>query len=139
MNTYSLVEQTKNLLSSDLLKLKIINIYDFDIQDCMGCQNCFNEKQCGIKDDMKFLIEIMRKASGIIFAAPVYMGSIPGRMKTFIDRIAYWLHRPELIGIPCLSIVSTGGSFQKYTAKYLESIAIYWGMIPAGHILRQKK
>jgi multimeric flavodoxin WrbA len=62
------------------------------------------------------------------------MGNITGKLKTFIDRTCSWYHRPELIGIPLLAVVSTAGSSLKDTLNYLEKVAIFWGMQPAGKI-----
>jgi len=41
---------------------------------------------CTIKDDMEIIHKKILGADGIILAAPVYIGTIPGQVKTFIDR-----------------------------------------------------
>jgi multimeric flavodoxin WrbA len=53
---------------------------------------------CSIKDDMEILHRKMLDADGILLAAPVYIASMPGQMKTFIDRCRTFVHDFRLRG-----------------------------------------
>jgi multimeric flavodoxin WrbA len=56
------------------------------------------EYNCTIKDDMEILHKKMLDADGIILTAPVYIATIPGQVKTFIDRCRTFVHDFRLRG-----------------------------------------
>lgn len=63
-----------------------IFLKDKDINYCTGCSSCSMGKSCPQKDDMPELLEKMIAADVIVMATPVYIYTMCGQMKTFIDR-----------------------------------------------------
>lgn len=59
-----------------------------DIKPCLGCFACWNKTPgiCCIRDDMAGVIEDMLWADMIIWSFPLYYFSVPGGLKTLIDR-----------------------------------------------------
>ena len=62
------------------------------IHRCLGCRVCHTEKsylKCVYheKDDVSQLFDTMRSADMLIYATPVYIFTMTGLMKTFLDRI----------------------------------------------------
>lgn len=84
-NTQFLLSKALEATSVDT---KLINISEYDIHHCTGCDSCVRKKPCpqSEHDDMPKLEEELRKADGIIIAAPSYFTSVPGVLKDFIDR-----------------------------------------------------
>jgi len=138
-NTRTIIDNIKDNLKLRKAEWVYYNLNDYDINYCKGCELCLRKGSCVIEDDVQILMEALKKADGVIMASPVYMGNISGKLKTFIDRTCRWYHRPELIGVPLLSVVSTAGSDLKHTLNYLEKTGIYWGMQPAGKIGKKFK
>lgn len=68
--------------------IKIIDLSKKNIEYCLGCLLCWKRAPytCVIQDDMDELISLFKKAQLIIWSFPLYHGSIPGKMKTFLDR-----------------------------------------------------
>ncbi|MCX5695516.1 MAG: flavodoxin family protein [Candidatus Omnitrophica bacterium] len=66
------------------------------IHYCLGCFSCWIKTpgKCAIKDDMQDLLEKYMKSDIVVLASPVYVGSVTGIMKNFIDRIIP-LHDPH--------------------------------------------
>jgi multimeric flavodoxin WrbA len=66
----------------------LLNISDFNIQHCTGCDSCVRKKPCpqSANDDMPEIEKNLLGADGIIIAAPSYFTSVPGVLKDFIDR-----------------------------------------------------
>jgi multimeric flavodoxin WrbA len=58
------------------------------IHHCMGCFACWIKTpgHCVIKDDMAGLLEASQSSDVIVYASPIYVGSVTGIMKNFIDR-----------------------------------------------------
>ncbi len=53
---------------------------------CTHCDYCLEHKECAFKDDMQEVYTMLREAKGIIFATPVYNGSISAQTKAVMDR-----------------------------------------------------
>jgi len=99
------------------VRTELIHLKDYRIEHCIGCEGCLRrvhklQKEigfdvipvpvspynCTIRDDMEILHEKMVEADGIILAAPVYIATIPGQVKTFIDRCRTFVHDYRLRG-----------------------------------------
>lgn len=71
---------------------EIINLASMKITPCSGCQRCQapdSYLHCVYenKDDVLEIFNRMRESDLIVFATPVYVFSMSGKMKTFLDRL----------------------------------------------------
>lgn len=111
------------------IDFEYVMIKDIDIELCRGCHNCFKngEDKCPIKDD-KLLYENKMKASdGIIFITPIYSNCVTPQLKNYIDRYAYFFHRPRLFKQKVMSVALCGG-VDKGVNDYIEDTMKAWGM-----------
>ena len=138
-NTYGLLEQLQKQLYEKNIEVELLNLFDYDIQACTGCEICLREGRCILRDQGEDLMEKLTEYDGLILSTPVYMGNISGKLKVFVDRTCRWFHRPELIGVPTLFATTTAASGIKDTFKSLETIAIQWGAFPTDRIARKSK
>lgn len=60
---------------------------DKRIQDCRGCNHCFEHGRCALKDDMQEIHDDLRSSDLLVLASPLYWWGVTGVMKTFIDRL----------------------------------------------------
>lgn len=78
-------------LSEAYGSIEIINVYEKVIYPCTDCRYCYNKKECRIKDDMQDIYTKIDEADNIVIASPIYFNSLPGPLKTLIDRFqVYW-------------------------------------------------
>ena len=118
---------------------KMINISDYQIRHCTGCDACVRKKSCpeSIHDDMPKLEEQLQKADGIIIAAPSYFSSVPGVLKDFIDRsrtmkmLDHQL-KDKIFGALTYAGLRYGG--QEHVIDVLNRYALGQGMIVVGAI-----
>ncbi len=108
---YLLEETLKEVEASGRATTEFIHLKNYDIKYCIGCDKCLRkihklqgevgldvadvmqkDYNCSIKDDMQIIHEKMLDADGIILLAPVYIATIPGQVKTFIDRCRTFVH-----------------------------------------------
>ncbi|MGD9396177.1 MAG: flavodoxin family protein [Candidatus Thorarchaeota archaeon] len=70
------------------VQTELLNIIDYNILHCTGCDSCVRKKPCpqSANDDMPEIEKKLLDADGIIIAAPSYFTSVPGVLKDFIDR-----------------------------------------------------
>ncbi len=53
---------------------------------CQECENMADDGLCLVKDDMQAVYEKIKEADAIVFASPVFFGSLSAQSKMMIDR-----------------------------------------------------
>ena len=123
--TYSAVQEfEKSLKKFGDIDFEYVFLSDYNLEFCCGCKVCFDkgEQFCPHNDDRNVLIEKMEKSDGVVFASPSYAFQVSGRMKNFIDRIAFIYHRPRFFKKTFTAITAQFIPFGNQTQKYLESV-----------------
>jgi len=134
-NTYNL---TKKILDSVVSKnpyiyteYEIFTPKNTKISRCMSCNNCFSTCICPLdkSDDMELLKNKMLDADFIIWGSPVYAHQVSGDMKTFIDRLSYWMHLMCLCSKPGMALSTTSSNGHLFVIDYLEKIMNFAGIM----------
>ena len=69
-------------------EVKDLYISGMNIGGCLACEACSrNGGQCVQKDDMEKVNEAYLWADVIVFASPMYWGTVSGQLKVCIDRL----------------------------------------------------
>ncbi|HPO49914.1 MAG TPA: flavodoxin family protein, partial [Spirochaetota bacterium] len=67
-----------------------IDIYDANIKitSCLGCEACWskNQNKCVLNDDANSIIEKINNAYLTIWAFPLFVDSVPAKVKALLDR-----------------------------------------------------
>jgi len=74
---------------------EFLSLIGLEIKPCEGCFACTKKGKCRLDDDMQKIFPKLLKADGIILGTPVYLWSISGLAKIFIDR-TFSLRHPSL-------------------------------------------
>lgn len=87
--TYDLVNYLTPMLEGEF---EIVNLdHRKDITPCRDCRYCFKHPECVIKDGMQEIYRKIEEADRVIFASPIYFYTLPGSMKSVLDRLqVYW-------------------------------------------------
>jgi len=69
-------------------RAEVVYLKDYKIEHCLGCFSCWTKHpgRCVHNDDMAVLLEKMQEATCTVIAAPLYVYSVPGLVKDFLDR-----------------------------------------------------
>jgi multimeric flavodoxin WrbA len=68
-------------------KTQYFYLNELDFKGCQGCQTCKTKMDyCVVEDDLKEVLDAVRKTDILVLATPVYIGNISGQTKCFIDR-----------------------------------------------------
>ncbi|MHA2024673.1 MAG: flavodoxin family protein [Candidatus Thorarchaeota archaeon] len=115
----------------------LLNIRDYNILHCTGCDSCVRKKPCpqSANDDMTKLEKELVNADGIIIAAPSYFTSVPGILKDFMDRsramkMAGSRLKDTIFGAITHAGLRYGG--QEHVIDILNRYALAQGMIVVG-------
>lgn len=125
-------------MSQLMINVQRINLWDFKIQHCTGCDACLRKPfNCPLseKDDMNKLEEKLESADVIVLGAPSYFGSVPAVVKDMIDRsrpmkMAKYRLKDKIFSVVAASGLKDGGT--GWVVDDLIHWAIIQGMIVVG-------
>lgn len=63
-----------------------IDLVDYSLQYCTGCMSCYRSGLCHLKDEVEEINKSVSESKGLIIGSPTYSSSMPGLLKTYIDR-----------------------------------------------------
>ena len=139
-NTYGLLVQIGELLKNHGIESEIINLFDYEIKDCTGCDDiCIRQGSCQKKDDMPGIMQKILESGGLVLSSPVYLGGVTSKFKAFADRTNAWFHKPEPVGKPVLLAVTTAITGIKETQHFLDQLVTGFGARKGGVVTRTIK
>lgn len=70
------------------IHVELIELGNYEIKDCIGCNKCRQPLTCTHNDGFMLLVPTLSDPdlAGIIIGTPVYMGTMSGLCKSFLDR-----------------------------------------------------
>ena len=107
---------------------------DMDIRPCRGCRTCFDrgEDKCPLKDDIPAIRAKMDAADALLLASPVYVDDVSGLVKTWMDRLAVFCHRPAFGGKCTYPVATVGSSPTSHARRTMNGALLTWGYHLAG-------
>ena len=97
-NTASMLQKFAEgaLSAGNGVEVKTVRLYDLDYKGCMSCMACKIKGKasnvCRFKDALTPVLEGIAEADGLVLGSPIYFGDVTGRMRTFLERLAFpWL------------------------------------------------
>ncbi len=72
---------------------QILDCQKLDIKYCVDCRYCQNNFECVVNDDMQSIYKKIEEADVLIFATPIYFGSVSAQIKKVIDRFQVYFYR----------------------------------------------
>ena len=122
------------LLGKKNINVKYINISDYQLLNCIRCMNCYKKGNCILDDQTEVINMLVADAQGIVLGSPTYVSSIPGSLKTYIDK-GHFVLEQSLKGKYCFIIstyeIAGGGQ----VLKYLSTLIQYSGGILVGKFI----
>ena len=136
-NTRFLLEKALEAISD--AETLLLNISDYNIQHCTGCDSCVRKKPCpqSADDDIPEIEKKLIDADGIIIAAPSYFTSVPGVLKDFIDRSRAMKMNDHQLKDKVFGAITYAGlryGGQEHVVDVLNRYALGQGMIVVGSV-----
>ncbi len=93
-NTAILLENALKGAVSEGSKTELIHLYNLNFKGCISCFKCKkhggkNFGKCAVKDDLTPVLKKIDKADVLIIGSPIYIGSVSGEMKSFMERLLF--------------------------------------------------
>lgn len=87
--SYFLLTEALKEVEKEGIKTDILQIADYNLEFCRGCNHCITEQECIINDDLEDIAEKLLEADGYLIASPSYFNSVTANLKNFFDRSRY--------------------------------------------------
>jgi len=130
----NLIDRVTNQING--IEVEILSLGEHNLLLCKGCRNCSKSGKCILKDNLETIIEKIKSSDFIIFGSPVHISHVSATYKNFLDRLHVLMHTFEFLGKPFVSVVSTNGSGEEDTIKYINHTALLLGMIKVGTMIK---
>lgn len=86
-NTAKAITLALSHLKERDIEVEHIRLIDYDLKPCRNCaMECYFEKDCPTPDDSSLLMKKLEECDGLIVGSPVYNGTIPALLATFLER-----------------------------------------------------
>jgi multimeric flavodoxin WrbA len=139
-NTYNVLVQIGQVLKEHAVETEILNLFDYEIKDCAGCDEfCVERTGCHVKDGLPEIMQKILDSDGVVFSSPVYRDGVTSKFKAFADRTNAWSHRPETVGKPMICVTTTTVTGIKETEKFFDSFITGLGARKGAFISRTAK
>jgi len=80
------LKEALRMLEGQGFETRFFTVRGKHVEFCTHCDYCLKNKECVFKDDMQEVYALLKDASGIIIATPVYNGGISAQTKAVMDR-----------------------------------------------------
>lgn len=96
-NTAGLLKRAAEGVESLGIETELVNLYDLDYKGCVSCFACKlkNGKsygKCAYADGLTPLLMAVQEADGLILGSPIYLKSVTGQMRSFMERLIFPYH-----------------------------------------------
>ena len=115
-------------------QIEYFDVTKLKIKPCSACDKCHKTGYCVQKDDFQLTFEEIMSADGFVLGSPVYIYQVTAQLKNWIDRLGNTIHCLRFLGKYGAVVSTAGGSGEKETADYMESVLKYTGMQSVGRL-----
>ena len=107
--------------------IEFINLIDYNLKYCIGCQHCYKTDKCIISDDrIEKIHDSIKNCNGIIWGSPNYCTNISGLFRNFYDRANVLV--PQLLyRKPSINIVTYENGMAFKVLKIMKEMTSYAG------------
>ena len=110
-NTYNAIKTIESIHKKNYdCEYEYLFLNKVDLKNYTGCHLCLTkgEEFCPLKDDRDIIINKIESADGVILASPNHTMNVNWRMKNFIDRFSYLMHRPSYFNQRFMILITSG-------------------------------
>ncbi len=110
-NTYNAIKEIERIHKQHYdCEYEYLFLNKINLEGCRGCHICLTkgEEFCPLKDDHDVIVNKIESADGVILASPNHTMNVNWRMKNYIDRYSYLMHRPRYFHQRFLILITSG-------------------------------
>lgn len=75
-------------------EITFVHLYELSYSGCRSCFACKDARarhygRCALNDALSPLLTAIEKAEGLVIASPLYFGTLPGQVHSFLERLIF--------------------------------------------------
>lgn len=111
-STGILAREAERGLAERGIETEMVFLNDLKMRGCQACYFCkkHDVAECGLRDDMQGIHQLMRESDGLIVATPIYFGNVTSQTKIWLDRLFPFIGMdlsPKMPGSKNISFIFT--------------------------------
>jgi len=126
-NTATMLREILSGAAEKGAKTRLVHLNDLTMKGCQGCLTCREKPgECAHKDDFQGLLEEMKNCDAIALGTPIYVFSVTGQFKCFLDRCYCFIdnseegtYRSVLPGGKKLALVTSQGNEDSQAYRHI--------------------
>jgi len=110
-NTFDAIKKIESIHKEKCdCEYEYLFLHETNFKLCTDCHLCLTkgEQFCPLKDDRSIIIDKIESSDGVILASPNHTMNVNWRMKNFIDRFSYLMHRPRYFNQRFMILITSG-------------------------------
>jgi multimeric flavodoxin WrbA len=93
-NTATLLEKALEGAAAQGAETRLVHLYEIAYTGCMSCFACKSiggksYGRCAVQDGLTPVLREAEAADALIFGSPLYFGTVPGQMRSFMERLLF--------------------------------------------------
>ncbi len=93
-NTATLLKKALEGAKARGADTELVHLYDLSYQGCISCFACKKRGGesygvCAVRDELTPLLKKAGEADALILGSPIYVGTVTGEMKSFMERLIF--------------------------------------------------
>jgi len=93
-NTATLLQKALDGAALLGAETEFFHLYELNYRGCVSCFACKTKDgksygRCAVKDDLSPILKEVEKADAIILGSPIYLGTVTGEMRSFMERLIF--------------------------------------------------
>lgn len=93
-NTATILNKLLEGANSQGADTELLHLYDLNYKGCISCFACKlkggkSYGKCAVNDDLRPIFRKIEEADVLILGSPIYLGSITGQMRAFLERLIF--------------------------------------------------
>jgi Multimeric flavodoxin WrbA len=93
-NTATLLNSALEGAASQGVETELVHLYKLNFKGCISCFSCKLKEgesygRCAVTDELTPILKKVEEADAIIFGSPIYLGTVTGEMKSFMERLIF--------------------------------------------------
>ena len=93
-NTATLLNSALEGAASQGAETELVHLYKLNFKGCISCFSCKLKEgesygRCAVTDELTPILKKVEEADAIIFGSPIYLGTVTGEMKSFMERLIF--------------------------------------------------
>jgi multimeric flavodoxin WrbA len=130
-------EVERHLKTKNDVSIFFYDLADIDMRFCSGCEACYSQGNCVIKNDkLNSIVNNVKQSDAIVIGTPTHGSNVSAMLKNFMDR-GHFIVEQSLYGKKCMSLTSyeiaDGSSAQKILNKFF---VVSGGTVIRSHLVK---